>query len=132
MVQDVERLAIARHLAHVLRQRLVVQLHAGQDEHAIVARGNIEPVVVEDAVLVVRDGEEVVAQLAVARDHLVDWAAAIGERRVGVEVAFEERHAERAPHPLSEQGRRAGGRAAGGTESQMNVMPKPNQPLFCW
>ena len=132
MIQDVERLAIAGHLPHVLAERPVVDLDAGQHEHRSSPARDLEPVVVVDAVVVIGDGEEVVAELAVARDHLVDRTAAVRERRVGVEVALQERHVATAPRSGARRVQRGSETRrveAAGTESQTTVKPRAGQPL---
>ncbi len=114
VIQDVERLAIAGHLAHVLAEGPVVDLDPGQHEHPVVAGGDLEPVVLVDAVVVIGDGEEVVAELAVARDHLVDRTAAVRERRVGMEVALQQRHEATAPRSARGRSARVGDPAGRG------------------
>src|SRR5437870_6728015 len=92
VIEDVQGLSIAQDLAHVLGERPVVELDARQDEHAIVARGNAKPVVVGDSVVVIGDGQEIVAELAIAGDDLLDGEPAIGQRGVGVQVALQRGH----------------------------------------
>ena len=115
MIQHVERLPITHHLAHVLRERSVVDFDPRQHQHALVAGRDLEPVVVADAIVVVRDGEEVVTQITIARDDLVDRTASIGERGVGVEIASQKGHGtvEREIVEVSEERRLAWDRACG-------------------
>src|SRR2546422_3064574 len=107
VVQDVERLRVAVHAPDVLVEAPVAELDAAEDQQAAVERGDRllvlgvhEVVVVE----VVGDGEEVVAALLVLRHEARRCADAVGERRVRVQVAFEER--QRLSAPGAERGRR--------------------------
>src|SRR5215831_4834742 len=93
VIEDVERLLVAGDLPHVLRQRAIVELDPGQDDQPVVAGRETHPVVGLDQLLVVRDGEKVVAEITIACHHRLDGQASVREGRVGMKVALQGRHA---------------------------------------
>src|SRR5262249_17414748 len=77
----------------------------------IVAGRQAHPVVWLDQVIVVRDGEEVVAEVAIPRYHLIDGQAPIGEGCVGMKVALEDRHGSISSYPGWAEGSRKQGKS---------------------
>src|SRR5262245_8852045 len=92
VIEDEELLAVPGHLADVLGQGPIVELDTRQHDEPWITQRDAEPVVLGDAVVMVRDGQEVVPQLAIAGDHLFDGVVAVGERGMRVKIALEEWH----------------------------------------
>src|SRR5882724_4371013 len=121
MVQDVERLALADDLADVLIEPRPVELDAVKQEELRREPGECLPVALVDPVLVIRDGEEIVAERLVFGDELGGLPDAVGEGRVGVKVTAEP------GHPTQGAG---AGRRAGGGPSQVIEKPSAKTPLL--
>jgi len=84
MVQDEERLPIPGHFPDVLRKGPVVKLYAWENDDLVITRRETYPVVRLDQVLMVGYCQEVVADVSIARDHLLDGKTPIRERGMGV------------------------------------------------
>src|SRR5207249_11427566 len=87
--------------ARVLGGRPIVQLGPGEDDHAVVACRNADTVVLQDAIVVVGDGEKVVSEVTVVGDHFLDRMVAVRERGVGVQVAFQNFHVQIISYPAA-------------------------------
>jgi len=81
MVQDVKRLALAGYLADMLIEARPVELDAVEQEELRGNPGDRAPVAVVDPVLVIGDGEEIVAECFVCRDELSRFLDAVRESR---------------------------------------------------
>src|SRR5881409_3332314 len=92
VVEDVEHLAVAQHAADVLLEPRVVELDPVEEEEAGAEPRQRAPVARADQVLVVRDGEEVVAEHLILDEELLRRLHAVRVRRVRVEVAAQPAH----------------------------------------
>ena len=95
MVQDVEDLAVADHLADVLPEPRVVELDAAEEQQSRaepperVRVGGLHQVLVPE---MVRDGEKVVAAPLVLLDQLRGRPDAVREGGVCMQVSAQQRH----------------------------------------
>jgi TetR/AcrR family fatty acid metabolism transcriptional regulator len=95
MIQDVEDLALPHHSSHVLRERRVVELEPLEDEQPTVELGDGAAIFLPEeilVVLVIGDGQEVVASRLVLGQERAGVADSVGERRVGMQVAAQNGH----------------------------------------
>jgi len=99
MVQDVQGLAVAGHLPHVLPERPVVDLDPGEHQHPLVAGREIEPVALVDPVVVIGDGECVDPGRCRFAHQGRGRRPAVGCRRVEMEVDHRALRAGRRPDP---------------------------------